>query len=123
VLYSSFPPKPPADACLALAEDARARADWALLKVSMLQEEFLQEKLRLRVSPNEGLQELRACLRETREALAAVKSSAVRLEEFVEGCTALDTACGATGSHWNLCVFKSDDSPGVHGVGTGAKLR
>ena len=27
-----------------LAEDARARADWALLKVSLLQEQFVEEK-------------------------------------------------------------------------------
>jgi hypothetical protein len=35
--------------------DARARADWALLKISILQGDFLEQKAQLRVSPDEGL--------------------------------------------------------------------
>ena len=105
-----------------MAEDARARANWALLKVSLLQKEFIEEKVRLRIAPEQGLRELRLRVGETREALRAVKTSAESLEEFVEGCIEGDTACGATGSDWNLCEFNAGDGKGEHPVGAGARI-
>lgn len=109
--------------CGNCAGDGRARADWALLKVSLLQDEFLDEKKQLRLTPPEGLGELCAELQATRQALAAVKLSSLRLQEFVEGCKIDAAQCGATSSDWNLCAYVPDSVNGSHAIGVGAILR
>ena len=100
----------------------RARADWALLKVSLLREDFLRDQAELRVSPGEGLSELRADLDAMRAALTTLQSSALDLEQFVEGCKAGPGQCGGASSDWNLCVYSTTQDNGSHPVGVGVTL-
>jgi hypothetical protein len=106
----------------AVPGEVQARADWALLRLSVLQEEFLKAKAALRLTPAEGLAELRNEVDAMRGALAAVAANASALQQFVEGCTTGATHCGGPGSAWNLCTYTSPDAKGFHSIGTGVTL-